>query len=238
MTPAGVRDQRPQAIDIKPLGDAAIVVTLGTELSDAINDRVIALAAALAASPPTPHVRDIVPALASVVVHIDPVHARVQDVMERMRKFYPAEYFEGGSAEIFSRVEFPEFPIHDIPVRYGGEEGPDLADVAAFAGVGADDVVRMHAAQVYRVYMLGFLPGFAYLGLVDPAIAAPRRDVPRQQVPAGSIGIAGRQTGIYPQVSPGGWQIIGRTAAAMFDRATGTSLLQPGDRVRFVPERS
>ena len=226
-------------IDIRPLGDAAVVLTLGAELSDAVNDRVMAVAAAVAANLPTPHVRDIVPALASVVVHIDPVQARVQDVIGALRKFYPAEYFGKDRTEIFSRVEFPEeFPIHDIPVRYGGDDGPDLADVAAFAGVAADDVVRMHAAGIYRVYMLGFLPGFAYLGLVDPAIAAPRRQTPRQQVPAGSIGIAGRQTGIYPQESPGGWQIIGRTARQMFDRTTGTSLLQPGDRVRFVPDQA
>ena len=225
-------------IDVRPLGDAAVVVTLGAELSDAVNDRVMALAAAIAANPPTPHVRDIVPALASLVVHIDPAQARVADVMAAIRKCYPAEYFEEDRAEIFSRVEFPEFPGFDIPVRYGGADGPDLADVAAFAGVSADEVVRMHAARVYRVYMLGFLPGFAYLGLVDSAIAAPRRQTPRQQVPAGSIGIAGRQTGIYPQDSPGGWQIIGRTARPMFDRAAGTSLLQPGDRVRFVPERA
>lgn len=222
-------------IEIRPLGDAAVVVTLGTELSDDVNDHVIALAAAIAAAPPTPHVRDIVPALASLVVHFDPAHARASDVVEALRKLCPAEYFGRDRVEIFSRVEFP---LHDIPVRYGGDAGPDLDDVAAFGGVSPEDVIRIHAARVYRVYMLGFLPGFAYLGLVDNTIAAPRRATPRQQVPAGSIGIAGLQTGIYPQDSPGGWQIIGRTGRQMFDRATGESLLQPGDRVRFIPEAS
>jgi KipI family sensor histidine kinase inhibitor len=121
-------------------------------------------------------------------------------------------------------------------VRYGGAEGPDLNDVAAFAGVDAREVIERHAAATYRVYMLGFLPGFAYLGQVDRLIAAPRRSSPRQQVPAGSVGIAGLQTGVYPQDSPGGWQIIGRTDVQMFDVGAGASLLQPGDRVRFIEE--
>lgn len=210
---------------IQPLGDAAVVVTFGTELSDEANDRVMALAASLNAEPPSPHVRDIVPALASLVVHIDPTHARIEDVMDSLdTKIYPA---------YFSR---PKTTIVEIPVRYGGAEGPDLDDVAAFAGVGADEVIRRHAAAVYRVYMLGFVPGFAYLGQVDRSIAAPRRSTPRQQVPAGSVGIAGLQTGVYPQDSPGGWQIIGRTSRRMFDAASGQTLLHPGDRVRFVPE--
>lgn len=214
---------------VSALGDAALVVTFGDELSDAVNDRVITLAASLAAAPLSPHVRDVVPALASLVVHVDPRHAGLAQLMEELRARcadVPATSHAGTSRSSF---------VHEIPVTY---DGPDLADVAAFGAVSTDDVVRIHAAGVYRVYMLGFLPGFAYLGLVDRSIAAPRRPVPRQHVPAGSIGIAGFQTGIYPQDSPGGWQIIGRTSRRMFERATGTSLLQPGDRVRFVPERA
>lgn len=210
---------------VQPLGDAAVVVTLGTELSEAINDRVMSLAAALRADPISPHIRDVVPAIASLVVHFDPRHVRIEDVMDSLdRKIYPA----GFSVSVES--------LHEIPVSYGGANGPDLADVAAFAGVDAAEVIRRHAAVTYRVYMLGFVPGFAYLGQVDQSIAAPRRSTPRQQVPAGSVGIAGPQTGVYPQDSPGGWQIIGRTSSRMFDVAAGRSLLQPGDRVRFVPE--
>jgi KipI family sensor histidine kinase inhibitor len=214
-------------VDIRLLGDAAICLTLGNELSDEVNDRVMALAASLRDHPLSRHVRDIVPAMASVVVHLDPRHAEVGRLVDELRarlQASPPRPLAAGGAR-----------IHDIPVEYGGAAGPDLADVAAFAGADEAEVVRRHAAATYRVYMLGFLPGFAYLGRVEPSIAAPRRSAPRQRVPQGSVGIAGFQTGIYPQESPGGWQIIGRTSLRMFDQVSGRTLLQPGDRVRFVP---
>ncbi len=227
---------------VDALGDAAVVVTFDTALSEAANDRALALAADLRAAPLRGAVRDIVPAIASVVVHLDPRATRVEQVLDELRarastipKFFPVEYPRSDSEPgIFNREQFR---VHEIPVRYGGEAGPDLDDVAAFAGVSAPEVIARHAAALYRVYMLGFLPGFAYLGQVDPSIAAPRRSTPRQAVPAGSVGIAGRQTGVYPRTSPGGWQVIGRTTVSMFDAAAGRSLLEPGDRVRFVPER-
>jgi inhibitor of KinA len=124
----------------------------------------------------------------------------------------------------------------ELPVCYGGEFGPDLEEVAARCGLSAAEVMARHSTAEYRVYMLGFSPGFPYLGGLDPAIAAPRRETPRLRVPAGSVGIAGMQTGIYPQESPGGWQIIGRTPGRLFrpDRAE-PCLLGPGDRLRFVP---
>ena len=223
-------------VSVAALGDAAIVVTFAAELTEAANDRAIALAALLRHDPALggAHVLDIVPAMTSVTLHFepgDPGIARARDVLQaRAAEFFPVEYSRLVQPGIFNREEFS---LHDIPVVYGGDAGPDLADVAAFAGCSADDVVARHAGRVYRVYMLGFLPGFAYLGQVDPSIAAPRRAAPREQVPAGSVGIAGAQTGVYPQPSPGGWQIIGRTALRMFDPASG-SRLQPGDRVRFM----
>ena len=111
--------------------------------------------------------------------------------------------------------------------------------MATNAGCSIDEVVARHSARTYRVYMLGFIPGFAYMGRVDPSIAAPRHRVPRERVPAGSVGIAGLQTGVYPVESPGGWQLIGRTATVMFDpNRQVPSLLAPGDLVRFVPIRS
>jgi KipI family sensor histidine kinase inhibitor len=123
-----------------------------------------------------------------------------------------------------------------VPVSYGGEFGPDLAEVAAFAGLSEAAVVALHIGVRYRVFMLGFLPGFAYMGRVDSRIAAPRKGTPRLRVPAGSVGIAGVQTGIYPRESPGGWQIIGRTTIPLFDPLTSPSaLFAPGDTVRFVP---
>ena len=125
----------------------------------------------------------------------------------------------------------------EIPVAYGGEHGPDLADVAAHTGLSAAEVVRRHAAAEYVVYLLGFLPGFAFLGGLPTALATPRRAVPRTAVPAGSVGIGGEQTGIYPLRSPGGWHLIGRTEVALFDPlAASPTLLRPGDRVRFVVE--
>jgi inhibitor of KinA len=125
---------------------------------------------------------------------------------------------------------------HDIPVCYAPEYALDLDAVSRASECAPDEVVSRHAGVEYRVYMLGFLPGFPYLGLVDERIAVARRSTPRPYVPAGSVGIAGRQTGIYPIESPGGWQIIGRTPLRLFDPEAGTPpLLRPGDRVRFVP---
>ena len=123
-------------------------------------------------------------------------------------------------------------------MEYGGEGGPDLADVASFAGVRPEDVVAMHSSRTYRVFMLGFVPGFAYMAAVDERIAMPRLDTPRTRVPAGSVAIAGVQTGIYPSATPGGWRLIGRTSIKAFDPGRATPcLFQAGDRVRFVPQR-
>jgi len=125
----------------------------------------------------------------------------------------------------------------EIPVAYGGEFGPDLADVAAHTGLTPAEVVRRHSEGAYVVYLLGFLPGFAFMGGLAPELATPRRTEPRMAVPAGSVGIGGEQTGVYPLVSPGGWQLIGRTSRVLFDpRAAEPTLLRPGDRVRFVVE--
>ncbi|MGJ7508299.1 5-oxoprolinase subunit PxpB [Variovorax sp. GT1P44] len=125
----------------------------------------------------------------------------------------------------------------EIPVAYGGEAGPDLADVAAHTGLTPAEVVRRHSEGDYVVYLLGFLPGFAFMGGLPPELATPRRAEPRVAVPARSVGIGGEQTGIYPLVSPGGWQLIGRTSLELFDPgAAEPTLLRPGDHVRFVVE--
>ena len=126
----------------------------------------------------------------------------------------------------------------EIPVVYGGESGPDLGEVARHTGLTPHEVVRRHSGGDYMVYLLGFLPGFAFMGGLAPELATPRRAEPRLAVPARSVGIGGEQTGIYPLVSPGGWQLIGRTPLQMFDPAAAEpTLLRPGDRVRFVVER-
>lgn len=130
----------------------------------------------------------------------------------------------------------PPGRLVEIPVHYGGSDGPDIDAVAKHTGLSVDALIERHSAAEYTVYFLGFQPGFAYLGGLDPALATPRRKDPRVTVPAGSVGIGGEQTGVYPTASPGGWQLIGRTSAVLFDpNRDPPSLLEPGDRVRFVP---
>ncbi|MBM3819901.1 MAG: 5-oxoprolinase subunit PxpB [Acidimicrobiia bacterium] len=179
-------------------------------------------------------VRDIVSTFHSVAVFFDPLTTDVDAVAAALHEAAdgPARsgpYESTGVGAAFRR-------LIEVPVFYGGDAGPDLADVAAHGGLTPDAVIERHASKTYRVFMLGFLPGFAYMGSVDEAIAAPRRAAPRVRVPAGSVGIAGRQTGIYPRESPGGWQIIGRTPLLLFDPdRTPPAIFAPGDQVRFVP---
>ncbi|RKP58548.1 5-oxoprolinase subunit PxpB [Pararobbsia silviterrae] len=152
----------------------------------------------------------------------------------------------GGTRKRASRTHADDAEPHDLgdapgrlielPVHYGGVDGPDIEAVARHAGLSVEALIERHAQTEYTVYFLGFQPGFAYLGGLDPALAAPRRKEPRVRVPAGSVGIGGAQTGVYPTASPGGWQLIGRTPATLFDAERDPpSLLAPGDRVRFVP---
>lgn len=204
-------------------GDTLILIEVGAEMALDVNARATALAEAIVRAE-VRGVRDVVPAYASIGVHIDPLRFD-QPALDAVVERQASHTAPSATARVV-----------DIPVRYGGDEGPDLGDVAAFAGCTPDEVVRRHAAGRYHVYMLGFLPGFAYLGGVDPTLRMPRRSSPRPAVPQGSVGIAGAQTGVYPYASPGGWQLIGRTPVAMFDPARDTpALLAPGDTVRFVP---
>ncbi|OFW35684.1 MAG: hypothetical protein A3F70_17750 [Acidobacteria bacterium RIFCSPLOWO2_12_FULL_67_14] len=200
----------------------------GDALDSGINGRAVA-AARQVEQRRLAGVRDVVSTFRSVAVFVDPLRADVRAVTSVLGEAAGAEAVEAAGRVV------------DVPVVYGGDAGPDLAEVAAFAGCAGQEVVERHSSRTYRVFMLGFLPGFAYLGTVDPTIAVPRKSMPRVRVPAGSVGIAGRQTGIYPRESPGGWQIIGRTSMTLFDAAaTPPALLAPGDEVRFVPvsERS
>jgi inhibitor of KinA len=212
-------------VTIRPAGDTMLLVEWEQVVDPVVNQRAIALAARLQAR--IGHlVRDIVPGYCSLGVHFDPL---VTDMVALERAI-------GDEANLVRDDEAPfEAAVVEIPVRYGGADGPDLEGVAEWAGCTTDDVVKRHTEVTYRVYMLGFVPGFAYMGRVDAAIAAPRHRVPRERVPAGSVGIAGAQTGVYPIATPGGWRIIGRTDTVMFDAARPTpNLVRPGDLVRFV----
>lgn len=211
---------------IRPCGDSMLLVELEAAIDPVINERAILLAVRLRARAGR-GVLDIAPGYCTVGVHFDPLQTDLRALENAIRA-------EAASIERLDTVA-DRRPI-EIPVQYGGDAGPDLAAVAAFAGCTEHEVVTRHSERVYRVYMLGFVPGFAYMGRVDASIAAPRHRVPRERVPAGSVGIAGGQTGVYPVDSPGGWQLIGRTTTVMFDPSrVPASLLAPGDLVRFVP---
>ena len=213
-------------VRIVAAGDAALVAEFGDRIDVALNARATSLAGRLA-SAQVRGVRDIVPTFRSVAVYFDPLLTDVEQLHQRLRDL--------AADPEAARPESPRPPVL-VPVCYGGEFGPDLQDVASFAGLSESEAVERHTTVSYRVFMLGFMPGFAYLGIVDPRIASPRRQSPRTRVPAGSVGIAGAQTGVYPRETPGGWQIVGRTPLAIFraDREP-PCIFKAGDTVRFQP---
>jgi KipI family sensor histidine kinase inhibitor len=213
------------------LGDAALLLELDAGIDDAATARVHALARAIAAQRPA-WARDVVPAYSSlaVFVDVDALPESNDPLAEAERQLRTLLQHAGADA-------IPaDARCIDIPVRYGGEHGPDLQRVADHAGLSTTDVIARHAVAEYTVAMLGFAPGFPYLLGLDAALATPRLATPRTRVPAGSVAIGGAQTGLYPQPSPGGWNLIGRTDRVLFDpRRDPPALLAPGDRVRFVP---
>lgn len=206
-------------------GDAALTVEFGDEISEEINGRVQALDAAIRKA----GIRGIVetvPTYRSLLVCYDPCAARYASVR---RKIAGLMRNLDAAADAAGRIV-------EIPVCYGGEYGEDLPDVAAHAGLSEEEVVRIHSSRDYLIYMLGFLPGFAYLGGLDPRIATPRLSTPRVKIPAGAVAIGGEQTGIYPIASPGGWRLIGSTPVRPYDPEREEPILyRAGDRIRFVP---
>lgn len=216
-------------VRIERFGEAALLVVLGDRVDAAINDRVHRLAARMSVR--AAHIGGLgppIPAYASVLLPFDPLvleEAAVRDMIAVALDAAGDPSMTPDRARVIS-----------VPVRYGGPDGPDLAEAAARTGRTEADVMRLHAAVEYRVFCVGFVPGFPYLGLVPEELALPRRPTPRLHVPAGSVAIAGRQTGIYPADTPGGWHLIGRTDLPVWDpRREPPALLEPGARVRFVP---
>ena len=205
-------------------GDRALTVELGDEISPEINSRVRALAAALARER-LPGVIDLVPTYRSLLVHFDPLRTAAEDLKAHVLDLIGDDARASASRKVL-----------EIPVAYGGEFGPDMEFVARHAGLSPRQVADIHAGTDYLVYMMGFNTGFPYLGGMSERIAAPRLEAPRTRIPAGSIGIAQRQTGIYPVDSPGGWRIIGRSPVRLFDpRRDPPVAIDPGDFIRFVP---
>jgi len=211
---------------VVPLGDSALLAVLGDGVGLELSARVARLAAEMRRLD-TPGVQGVVPAYAAVAVHFDPSATDGDALAERLEALAAAELARTAPDRAGTGR------LHVVPVRY---DGPDLATVAEQVGYSAAEVVRRHAERTYQVLFLGFVPGFGYLGPLDPALAIPRRAEPRRRVPAGSVAIAGEQTGVYPAETPGGWHLIGRTEEVMFDPSRDPpNLLAAGDRVRFEP---
>lgn len=212
------------AIRFLPCGDSAVTVEFGNRIDDQLNGAVHAFASAVEALG-HPAIREVVPTYRSATVHYLPHLLEYAALVQLLR---PLTETQGGAGPFGAPVE--------IPVLYGGPWGPDLEEVAAHCGMTPEQVIAAHSAPCYRIYMLGFTPGFPYLGGMDPRLATPRRKEPRIRIPAGSVGIAGNQTGVYPIESPGGWQLIGRTPLRLFDLGSDPPiLLQAGRSIRFVP---
>jgi KipI family sensor histidine kinase inhibitor len=213
-----------QKLSIAPAGESACVVRLGVGVNRAIHRRVLALLGALDALPPD-GLRDLTPTYTTILIQFDPQRTTAEAIEAHVRAVLatPARRTRGSGRLV------------RIPVHYGSEDGPDLEALAREVGLTPAEVVRRHTSVSYHVYFVGFVAGFPYLGDLPPELAAPRLPSPRTRVPAGSVGIAGQQTGVYPVATPGGWRIIGRTPATLFDPAADPpTLLRPGDRVRFV----
>ena len=206
---------------IFPLGDAALVCEAPPPATLDCQRRVWA-AAEIARD--WPHVLEVVPGMNNLTLVFDPVEADRDELTSRLQEaWHAASQTPAAGREV------------EIPVQYGGEFGPDLGAVANHTGLSVREVIERHSGGEYVVFFLGFQPGFAYMGGLEQALHTPRRASPRLEVPAGSVGIGGEQTGIYPATSPGGWQLIGRTELPLFDPTRRPpSLLQPGDRVRFT----
>ncbi|HEI8865953.1 TPA: 5-oxoprolinase subunit PxpB [Serratia odorifera] len=206
------------------LGERAVVLELAPPVTLTSQQRIWALAEKLNHHP---QIREVVPGMNNLTLVLDTPQADAEAMLALLQQGWES-----------NETLVPEARQVDIPVVYGGEQGPDLAEVARHTGLTMQQVVECHASAAYIVYFLGFQPGFSYLGGMPDRLATPRRAEPRLSVPAGSVGIGGSQTGIYPLATPGGWQLIGRTPLALFNPLEmPPTLLRPGDSVRFVPQK-
>ncbi len=207
------------------VGEGAVGVEFGPQIDVKMNRKVLHLGRSLEGQN-WPEIEEIVPAYSSVTIYFNPLETSGLTILTRLQKLLSELPKDAGER---SR-------LHEVPVAYGEEFGPDLERVAGLNQISAEEVIRIHTSTDFRVFMLGFMPGFPYCGIVPEKLRAPRLASPRTRVPAGSVGIAAAQTGIYPMESPGGWQLIGRTPLKLFDpQASGDSMFRfhAGDTIRF-----
>ncbi|PLT33751.1 5-oxoprolinase subunit PxpB [Bacillus sp. V5-8f] len=218
---------------LHPLGDHAVIIELGKDINEETQKNVQVVTAFLDEHPPKWMV-EYIPAFTTVTVFYDPVYFFRENLDS-----LPYNQACQQLSELLQGVkpgDTKEQRVVEIPVCYGGEFGPDLDHVATINGLTAEEVIDIHSSGDYLVYMIGFAPGFPYVGGMPEKIAAPRRESPRLKIPAGSVGIAGKQTGVYPIETPGGWQLIGRTPLDLFQpEVEPPSLLRAGDKIKFKP---
>ena len=231
-TQATPTTKQPSFPVLRPLGDSALVIQFGDAIDTAVQEKVRAFTNFFLSHPLT-GVVECVPAYTTVTLYYEARSLTYPTILATMRELLASwqrhDSLHQHDGELAAKIV-------EIPVCYGNRFGPDLSWVASHCGMHADDVVTAHSGASYVVYMLGFSPGFPFLGGLPSVISVPRRDTPRLSIPAGSVGIAGNQTGVYPIASPGGWQLIGRTPLSLFLPAQfPPTLLEAGDSVRFVP---
>ncbi|QSP93806.1 5-oxoprolinase subunit PxpB [Marinobacter salinisoli] len=212
---------------IQSVSDDSLLITLGDQIAPSLTPRIARLCTAIERAC-EPWLVDIVPSYTTILVVYDPLRidfrgaeARIGQLARELNHARSSEHRDTAASR-----------THDIPVYYSDETGPDLERIAGASGVAKKEVIRRHTEITYQVYALGFMPGFGFLGSVDESIATPRLETPRNRVPAGSVAIANRQTAVYPEASPGGWNLIGRSPTRMFD-PVNLSLLSVGDQVKF-----
>jgi KipI family sensor histidine kinase inhibitor len=211
---------------IVPLGDSSLLIQLGDEIDLAVNQRVHVLASLIEASSIN-GIIETVPAYATLLVHYDPLILSFTQIKKHLQT----------KIAHVNETTSPKPRQVEVPVRYGGEYGIDLESVATHLHLRVEAIIRIHSEKIYTVFMMGFTPGFPYMGKLDDAIIMPRLETPRMRVPAGTVAIAGSQTGIYSIDSPGGWRLIGWTPLQLFNPESNSPFLfSPGDEVKFIPE--
>lgn len=213
------------SMEFYPVGDSAVTIVMGDRIDPILHNQIVAMKEQIT-SLRIPGVEEVIPSYCSLLVRYNPMEIRYYALVRRLKKVSLSD----------SKTKAYHNKTITIPVCYDLDYGPDIKEVAAYHNLTIEEVIARHSNREYRIYMLGFLPGFPYLGGLDEMLVTPRLNTPRQRIPAGSVGIGGEQTGIYPLSSPGGWRIIGRTPLVLFDPTRKHPFLyEAGDAIQFQP---